>query len=293
MIKYYAYYSFGGYKDMLLGNSDMKNVREVFYSPFYEQWRKSGEIGCTTGRMKEQMIELDQRQHITILTKENSSKIPSSALTFVTHSGFELVCCRLQSGQTTVAIKDLKGGVRDEYGRDTPFMLQLIGDDDRQMLLLCESVRRHWQDTTDLLSGLFVYNVELNALQCNLGILNDWVKEVLANPIAIGEIQNKCRLPIVVISDGVSVDYLAKELGFGKDDFGVVYNQAGRIVYESTRIRVDYADAYSTASSSSNFNIENIMTHIKAFLAVTPEDREDYEQIRQHISNIINRRIHY
>lgn len=293
MIRYYAYYSFGGYKDMLLGNSDMNDVREVFYSPFYEQCCKNDGLDSSVKQISDQMNELKKKKHITILTKENSSSIPSDALKFVTHSGFELACCRLQTGHTTVAIKDLRGKMKDEYDRDIPYMLQFIGDDKNQMLSLCEFIRQHWQDTVDSLSELFVYNVELNALQCNLGALNDWVTEVLANPIVIDEIAEYCRLPLVVISNGVSVDYLAKELGFSKNDFGLVYNLAGRVIYKNIDARMKHTDSYSSPSNSLNFNVENIMTSLKKFLSVTPDDKNDYEQIRQHISNIINRRINH
>ena len=292
MIRYFAYYSFGGYKDMLLGNSDMNDVREVFYSPFYEQWRKNDTSGSIIETMSEQMNKLDQKQHITILTKDNSSLIPSDALTFVTHSGFELACCRLQTGQTTVVIKDLRGEMRDEYNRDIPFMLQMIGDDENQMFLLCEFIRQHWHATVDLLSGLFVYNVELNALQFNLGELNDWVTEVLANPIPLDDVFDYCLLPFVVISDGVSIDYLANELGFSKKDIGLVYSLSGRVLYKNPCIRMAYTDIPSVPSNSFNFNVENIMMHIEKFLSVTPEDKDDYEQIRHHIFNIISRRIH-
>jgi hypothetical protein len=292
MIRYYAYYSFGGYKDMLLGNSDMKDVREVFYSPFYEQWRKNDTSGSIIETMSEQMNKLDQKQHITILTKENSSLMPSDALTFVTHSGFELACCRSQTGQTIVAIKNLRGEMRDEYDRDIPFMLQFISDDENQMLLLCEFVRQHWPETVGLLSGLFAYNVGLNALQCNLGILNDWVTEVLANSITLDDVQEYCRLPLVVISNGVSVDYLAKELGFNKRDFGLVYSLSGEVVYKKSCVRMEHTDIAIVPNNSFNLNVESVMMHLKKILFVTPEDKEDYEQIRLHTSNIINRRIH-
>lgn len=292
MIRYYAYYSFGGYKDMLLGNSDMKDVREVFYSPFYEQWRKNGTSGSIIETMSEQMNKLDQKQHITILTKENSSLIPSDALTFVTHSGFELACCRLRAGQTTVVIKNLRGEMRDEYDRDIPFMLQFIGDDENQMFLLCKFIRQHWQDTVGLLSGLFAYNVELNALQFNLGELNDWVAEVLANPIPIDDVLDFCLLPFIVISDGVTIDYLANELGFSKKDFGLVYTLSGRVLYKNPCSRMAYTDISSVPSNSFSSHVENIMMYIEKFLSVTPEDKDDYEQIRHHIFNIINRRIH-
>ena len=36
MIKYFAYYSVGGYKDMYLGNSEL-NEEYTYYSPFYSQ----------------------------------------------------------------------------------------------------------------------------------------------------------------------------------------------------------------------------------------------------------------
>ena len=273
---------------MLLGNSDMQDVKEVFYSPFYEQWHKGGGNDFTE-RMKNQMVELNKKKHITILTKENRSQMPSGALTFVTHSGFELACCRLGDGQFTVVIKDLSGKMKDEYGRDTPFMLQLIGDDMAQMLYLCEYIRKHLRETKALFSGLFVYNVELNSLQCNLGILNEWVSERLANFLYEGKETDSCRIPIIVLSDGISVEYVAKELGLNKSDFGIAYRLSGVKVYEMSHAGLGYAE--SNAGNINNGDaVENIMSRIKVFLAFTPEDKEDYEQIKYHITRIINRR---
>lgn len=290
MIRYYAYYSLGGYKDMLLGDSGMQDVKEVFYSPFYVQWCKTGGENNFTERMKKQMAELDKRKHVTILTKENCSLMPSGALTFVTHSGFELACCRLDNGLFTVVMKDLSGEMKDEYGRDTPFMLQLIGDNEEQMLYLCNYIREHLQETKVLFSGLFEYNVELNSLQCNLEILNRWVGERLANVSYKSNTTDSCRVPVIVLSNGINVEYVAKELGFNISDFGIAYSLSGVKLHESSNVCSGYVESY-TAKTNYDNSIENIMSRIKAFLSVAPEDKEDYEQIKYHVTRITNRRI--
>ena len=141
MIKYFAYYSVGGYKDMYLGNSEL-NEEYTYYSPFYSQWKNNTLPDKFVNRMKEQLAYLDKKPHIKILTATDED-LPKDAGKFVSHSGFKLACCTLNNGTTTIALKDLNGSEKDENERSIPFMLQLLSDDAETQIALADYIRTH------------------------------------------------------------------------------------------------------------------------------------------------------
>ena len=166
MIKYFAYYSVGGYKDMYLGNSEMKE-EYTYYSPFYSQWKSNTLPEKFVDRMKEQLEYLDKLTHIKILTAIDED-LPKDASKFVSHSGFKLACCTLNNGSTTIALKDLNGSEKDENERSIPFMLQLLSDDAETQIALADYIRTHLEREEDFFANLFEYNVKYNCLQFNI-----------------------------------------------------------------------------------------------------------------------------
>lgn len=292
MIKYFAYYSVGGYKDMYLGNSDMKEEC-TYYSPFYSQWKNNTLPENFVNRMREQFEYLDEQTHIKILTAMDED-LPKDASRFVTHSGFKLACCTLNNGATTITIKDLNGNAKDENERSIPFMLQFISDDTNTQIALADYIRTHLETEEDFFASLFEYNANYNCLQFNLAKLNAWIKDVIENKLnEVNSNKTARRLHILVLSNGVSKDYALSELGIVLRDANKIYNMAGANVYNSE------TDSFS--SSEDNVHVSNeaelsslaIMEGIKAAMhklfSFTEEDKKDLSEINKHIKFILGR----
>lgn len=292
MIKYFAYYSVGGYKDMYLGNSEMKEEC-TYYSPFYSQWKNNTLPENFVSRMKEQLEYLDGQTHIKILTAIDED-LPKDASRFVTHSGFKLACCTLNNGATTIALKDLNGSVKDENERSISFMLQLLSDDTNTQIALADYIRTHLETEEDFFASLFEYNVNYNCLQFNLAKLNTWIKDVVENKL--NEVISNTtarRLHLLVLSNGVSKEYALSELGIVLRDASKIYNMAGVNVYNSE------TDSFS--SSEDNIHVSNeaerksrvIMEGTKLAMhklfSFTEEDKKDLTEINKHIRLILGR----
>ena len=292
MIKYFAYYSVGGYKDMYLGNSEMKE-EYTYYSPFYSQWKSNTLPEKFVDRMKEQLEYLDKLTHIKILTAIDED-LPKDASKFVSHSGFKLACCTLNNGATTIALKDLNGNTKDENNRSIPFMLQLLSDDVKTQIALAEYIRTHLEREEDFFANLFEYNVKYNCLQFNIAKLNAWIKDVVENKLnTINDNSTTRRLHMLVLSNGVTKEYVLSELDVLLKDTNKIYNIAGINIYNSetdslssSRFKVHVSHE---AEVKTNAVMEMIKTFLHKFVTFTEEDKTDLAEIKKHIKFILSR----
>lgn len=292
MIKYFAYYSVGGYKDMYLGNSEM-NEEYTYYSPFYSQWKNNTLPEKFVNRMKEQLEYLDNNTHIKILTATDED-LPKDAGRFVSHSGFKLACCTLNNGSTTIALKDVKGDAKDENERSIPFMIQLLSDDVKTQIALADYIRTHLETEEKFFANLFEYNANYNCLQFNIAKLNAWIKDVVENKLnAVNDNSTICRLHMLVLSNGVTKEYALSELGVLLKDTSKIYNTAGINIYNSeidpfssSRIEVHVSHE---AEVKSNAVMKLIKTAMHKLVTFTEEDKKDLSEINMHIKNILSR----
>lgn len=292
MIKYYAYYSVGGYKDMYLGNSEMEEEC-TYYSPFFSQWKSNILSENLVNRMKEQLEELDKHTHIKILTALDED-LPKDASRFVSHSGFKLACCTLNNGATTIALKDLNGNSKDENERRIPFMLQLLSDDTNTQIALADYIRTHLAMEEEFFANLFEYNAGYNCLQFNIAKLNAWIKDVIENKLnAINDNSTTRRLHMLVLSNGVSKEYAVSELGMKMKDVDNIYNIAGVNVYNSQTESIPLSESEvplsSEAESKSKIIMEAIKSALRKLFSFTEEDKKDLAEINRHIKFILGR----
>lgn len=292
LIKYFAYYSVGGYKDMYLGNSEMEEEC-TYYSPFYSQWKDNTLPETFVDRMKEQLEYLDKQTHIKILTALDED-LPIDASKFVSHSGFKLACCTLNNGATTIALKDLNSSAQDETERCIPFMLQLLSDDTKTQIALADYIRTHLETEEEFFANLFEYNANYNCVQFNIAKLNAWIKDVIENKLETGNDNSTARkLHILVLSNGVTKEYALSELGILLKDCNKIYNVAGICVYNSE------TDSFSSSENGvhvspeaevkSKFIMEGIKATMYKLVAFTEEDKKDLAEINKHIKLILSR----
>lgn len=292
MIKYFAYYSVGGYKDMYLGNSEMEEEC-TYYSPFYSQWKNNTLSESLVNRMKEQLEELDKHTHIKILSALDED-LPKDASRFVSHSGFKLACCTLSNGATTIALKDLNGSAKDENERCIPFMFQLLSDDTNKQIAVADYIRTHLETEEEFLASLFEYNVNYNCLQFNLAKLNVWIKAVIENKLNVNNVYSVTHgLHILVLSNGVSKEYAVSELGMQMKDADKIYNIAGMNVYNSETESGSLHDfeipISHEAESKSKIIMEGIKMALHKLISFTEEDKKDFAEIYRHVKLILSR----
>lgn len=283
MIRYLAYYSFGGYKDMMLGTDESKND-VTYYSPFLQPWRTGG-MDSFDERTTHQLSQLDKLGQIEIIGYDSNYNMPQTAKTLSSHGGYMLACCKLEDGTYSVAIRNLINESKDEFGRPIPFMMQIVFHNALYADLFTEYIRKDQTKAKKMLGGLFKYNPHLNCLQFELAEANKIVQEA----ISFSNKSLKTNKPIrtIVITNTMSLEYSLKELGRGADAVCEAYNETGELLLQ-------IKDAITTSRSDENFG-ESLLYFIDKIrhIRLAPEDKEDIKNIKNHIDNILNRHKKY
>ena len=285
MIRYLAYYSFGGYKDMMLGTNE--SIHDVtYYSPFLQPWL-SGTMENLDGRMIQQLTQLKDLGQIEIIGPGCDYRMPNTAKTLSSHGGYQLVCCRLEDGTYSVAVRNLVNDTKDEFGRPIPFMMQIVLDDAGKADQLTAYIRSNQKEAKTRLGELFAYDPNLNCLRFELKKANCFVEKAIANGDA--ELNTLCsvRVRSIVVSDTMNLDYALKEIGFTRRDVCEAYNESGRQIYIE-----EFSDADTNLSNRyddhENESLHYLLAKISSF-KLLHEDKDDIQAIKEHLRNILYR----
>lgn len=153
MIKYYAYYSYGGFKDMMVGSQADTAVR-TYYLPLVD-------AGIDTDSVK-----LDLPKIKIIGEEDESETLPSGVGRIVYNGGYYLFFSRNLNGHCVLVVRDIIGTEKDENGRTIPFVMELSGDlDDAPVLATLAAAFLKDPNAPALILGpLFHYDPEFNGL---------------------------------------------------------------------------------------------------------------------------------
>lgn len=283
MIRYLAYYSFGGYKDMMLGtDADIHDV--TYYSPFLQPWL-SGTMENLNERMVQQLTQLKNLGQIEIIGQDNGYQMPQTARTLSSHGGYLLLCCSLEDGTYSVAVRNIVNDAKDEFGRPVPFMMQIVLDDAKEADQLTNYIRTHLKEAKTRLGELFAYDPNLNCLRFELEKANCFVGNTIANGDA--ELKTVCPVRTIVVSATMNLDYALKEIGFTRRDVHEAYNEFGRQINTDIFFDDD-TNQPSQSDGHENESLQYLLAKILSFKLLT-EDKDDIQAIKEHLRNILNR----
>ena len=150
MLRYYSYYSVGGYKDMYLGNSEMKE-EEVFFLPLLPVWKKRAEKN-NDKELADKVETLEQLPSIKILRENNSYDFPEDANVVISHGAFKILLKSCNDGKSVLCFRDIENDEKDESGRSIPYLIAITGetDEDKAALhkLCAYMALNKWVDST-------------------------------------------------------------------------------------------------------------------------------------------------
>ena len=161
MIRYYTYYSCGGYKDLYIG-SDADQVDASYFIPLLNVWKKSDKPG-----MEEKVAKAESVQNVKIITSTDNAGFPSECNLMFSHGGYNAIYRTLKDGRTCLCIRDISNNSKDEEGRDTPFNFLFIADSDESIKRL-DAVALHLLADENTIS----YDSVINGLKFDLSKLN-------------------------------------------------------------------------------------------------------------------------
>ena len=178
MIKFYAYYNHGGYKDFYLG-SDCDDTPSRYFLPLLQVHEQR----LTDAPDAELQKEVDRQKllpMLTVLTNDTTEyNYPDCVRRMVSHGGYKVLYRRIDQQHIVLAIRDIPGS-KDVYGRSTPFCMMMIGDNSDIDTLdhITQYIIRGLTDFESFATTLFVNDTKENGLRFDLARLNDKIHHI-------------------------------------------------------------------------------------------------------------------
>lgn len=169
MIRYYTYYSCGGYKDLFIG-SDVDQADASYFIPLLNVWKKSGKPGMT-----EKIARAESVQHVKLITNSDNVGFPSECNLMFSHGGYNAIYRTLKDGRTCLCIRDVSNNFKDEEGRDIPFNFLFLADGDDSINKL-DALALHYLSEENKISSIIAdaisYDPVINGVKFDLARLN-------------------------------------------------------------------------------------------------------------------------
>lgn len=181
MIKFYAYYNHGGYKDFYLG-SNCDDTPSRYFLPLLQVHEQR----LTDAPDAELQKEVDRQKllpMLTVLTNDTTEyNYPDCVRRMVSHGGYKALYRRIDQQHIVLAIRDIPGS-KDVYGRSTPFCMMMIGDNSDIDTLdhITQYIIRGLTDFESFATTLFVNDTKENGLRFDLARLNDKIHHITIN----------------------------------------------------------------------------------------------------------------
>lgn len=166
MLKFYTYYSVGGYKDLYLGNSTM-NDEFTYLLPLLGIQRKRAEAEGDE-QLLERVKQLDVLPKILLVNQASPYGFPKSGARLVSHGGYKLIYTHLEDDSYALILRDILGENKDESGRSIPFLMMLVADDVEDARKLA-TIAAFWSNNIESVShkiaSMLMYDKEVNGIK--------------------------------------------------------------------------------------------------------------------------------
>lgn len=169
MIRYYTYYSCGGYKDLFVG-SDLDQADASYFIPLLNVWKKSNKPG-----MAEKIARAEGVQQVKLITNTDSFGFPTECNLMFSHGGYNAIYRTLSNGHTCFCIRDISNNARDEEGRNIPFNFLFLADGEDSIIKL-DALALHYLSEENMIKNAIAdaisYDPVINGMKFDLTKLN-------------------------------------------------------------------------------------------------------------------------
>lgn len=234
MIRYYAYYNHGGYKDFFLG-TQQENTDKYFLPLLAVHEESLSE--CHDDELKAKVEhQRNLPKFIQLSDVSTEYNYPQGAKIMMSHGGYKVLYRILDSKYAVFCVRDIEGA-KDVYGRNTPFNIMLIGDtkeDLQAMDSIAEFVRLHLSDFEKLVASIFEPDLAEGGLKCHLGALNENIAKIIDMKLTydINESRNESARMIIVQSVSNLANTL-REQSLCKQSIYAIYDTCGNLLYKA------------------------------------------------------------
>lgn len=178
MLKYYSYYSVGGYKEFFLGDFE-NNAEYTYYFPLMSILEDESK---NTESVVERVEKLKSLPKIEQLSENNTFGLSKLAQTLFTEDGYKLIYRHLEGEISALAIRDVSNNATDDMGKPIPFLFVITGEgrkDVQNLDLLAAYMANNLTKAQASIAGFIGMNNELNGLEFSLSQCNAWVNDIL------------------------------------------------------------------------------------------------------------------
>lgn len=294
MIKYYAYYNHGGYKDFYLGSIQDEDEAK-YYLPLLNIHEQSLIDNPDEDLSKE--VEHQKLLPKLVVLSDNTIEYnyPNAARSLMSHAGYKLLY-RQFSNTIVLAIRDIPGSL-DGYGRKTPYNVMFFGDrEDRKALdILAEYIRHNTSSFENFLNTIFEDDLTENGLKVHLQELNTEIKRIMSSnePFAIDESLNK-SVRMIVIPAGMELSNCLREQSIQRSEIAICYNTDGALIYKAVRppqvtSNVPHQTTPPEMAGPKILKRSNEQTNPSLHAMLNVAKREDIEKLWEYIKKLEER----
>lgn len=234
MIKFYAYYNHGGYKDFYLG-SQTENVDFKYFLPLLNVHEHALKENYDEELHKNVERQKSLPKLVALSDQTISYNYPSEARVMMSHSGYKLLYRQIKQ-QYILAIRDISGKT-DSYGRQSPFNVMIIGDseeDIKHLDSIAEYIRSNIFTFEEQVSSFFENDFVENGLRFNFKAFNTLLYDIVSKNLSL-YIDNKLNLPIrlLIIPSLTKIDKALSEQCIMLNDILLCYNVEGVLLHQA------------------------------------------------------------
>lgn len=298
MIRYYAYYNHGGYKDFYLGHQK-ENVKTKFFLPLLVVHEQSLEDNPDNKELRKQVERQMELPKLVVLSDTTIEyNYPKEARVLMSHGGYKMLYKRLNHKYYALAIRDI-AGPKDIYGRQSPFNIMFIGEQEDLMYLdkLAEYIRNNYISFLEFISNLFVNDLKENGLRCDIESLTSFLHSIIEKEGPSSFFGNS-NLPVrlLVVTSLYNLNKALKEQNLNRRDICICFDEVGNRLFNMDEERSNLNEAISNSTrDKENINPQSETTEKKTLLSLhamtnTPKI-EDIEKIWDYIRGMERRTV--
>lgn len=256
MIKYYAYYNYGGYKDFYVGNTN-ENITSKYFLPLLAVHEKSLEENPNDEVLKKQIEHQRQLPKLVALSDATPDyNYPKEARVLMSHGGYKILYKRLDYKNYCLAIRDIPGP-KDIYGRQSPFNMMFIGDEDDLQSLdkLAEYIRRNYGQFLELLGTLFVNDLNENGLRCDNDRLTSFLHSIIESDKTLPlNVSQPLLVRMLVVASSYNLNTTFKEQNINRQNINICFDESAKLLINAI------PEQLSASRNSSCKNVERERT---------------------------------
>lgn len=242
MIKYFTYYSFGGYKDIYVG-SDSDSADASYFIPLLNVWKKSDKPENV-----EKLAKAESVKQVELITKSNSAGFPTECNLMFSHGGYCAIYRTLSDGRTCLCIRDIPNGTKDEEGRDIPFNFMFLADSEESINKLDVLALQYLStinETNSLIASAITYDYVINGFKFDLAKLDSLFSSDSESRSNLNH--RASYVDYLLVGSRNQTSLAIKEQGLDAKKVNAIFD-SGRLIYGG----LDYKETPSMLTDQSN-----------------------------------------